>query len=614
VQKLTIIAAVFCLLTAIRGEASSGPSLVGPSVLPLPQVMQIQKGAPYTVSNGASILAQAPESQWSAQYLADITARTNGLKLVVKTETSSALPAIQFLKGLNENAKPEAYSISVSAAQGVIVRATTQAGFFYGAVTLYQLLTSDPSLSHLGLLQPMEIRDEPALTWRGFLLDSGRHFQPASYIYHVIDLMGLHKLNRLHWHLTEDQGWRIEIKKYPRLTDFGSKRIDPNTGKEYGGYYTQDELRKIVKYAQDRNVTIVPEFELPGHASAAVVSYPQIASIANVPKDIQTDFGILPYLMNPASPQTYEFIHDVLDEIMDIFPGQIIHIGGDEAMKDEWKTNPDIQALMRKVGVKDEIALQDWFMGEIGKYIESRGRTAMGYFYPGANPIRPSMPVEVYLPANPIKKLLHEGHDLVNLMWPEMYFDEKLSDKFSAPEGVEDVNPLAQVYGFNPFIDGLTPAERSHVLGLEGALWTEDVPTAEIADTLTFPRELAVAEVGWTQSSRRNWPDFVRRLAGEYNRFQKLGLTISDIPFRPVVRQKSSTSNREIHIGVSNQTKFGEFRFTKNGAEPTAKSPLLTALTPFSPHARVKVATFTRDGLKLSETVSIQVKEPTSVR
>jgi hexosaminidase len=572
-----------------------------PSVIPLPQTMQAMPGQPFRLNDAPSveIPANDVEVRWIEEFFVNLMSRST--KLQLKAVPASVPASIHFLRDKNSAIAREAYAIDISADQGIVVKAASRDGLFYGAVTLYQLITSESDPGRVGVLPALKILDEPSLRWRGFLLDSSRHFQPASFIYQLIDLMALHKLNILHWHLTDDQGWRIEIKHYPKLTSLGGWRIDEETHKRYGGFYTQDEIRQIVAYAINRNIMIVPEFEMPGHASASVISQPEIASIDNPPKETPGDFSILPNLMNPARPATYEFIHNVMDELIELFPGPI-HIGGDEAIKDQWKNSPEIQALKKQLRMSDEIALQDWFMAQIGTYVESKGRRAIGYFYPGAKPIRPSMPVEVYLPENPTRQLLQNGYDIVELMYPEMYFDLGMSKMFPRHEGIEGTNTLQNVYEFDPRLGGMTEEEKSHLWGIEGAVWTENIETPESVIYQGFPRALAAAEVGWTSPERREFSDFGRRLAVEYRRTQAFGLRMSDIPYRPLV-ESTWLSSKKISISVSNQTKFGEFHYTLNGSEPTAQSPIFKSPTAMQKGAKLKMVTFLPSGERLSKTV-----------
>jgi hexosaminidase len=605
----TILSVVFSLLGSELAHAENIPT---PSIIPLPCTIKMSAGPSFVLRNGAAIeVAKGDlESQEVAGILRDLVGRTTSLHLNVSPSLDSSAHSIQFIKLGPSNADDESYSLEISADQGVIIKASTHAGLFYGAVTLWQILTSDRGASQQGILPALKIDDHPEMKWRGFLLDSARHFQTTSFIYHIIDLMALHKLNVLHWHLTDDQAWRIEIKKYPRLTSFGSRRFDPETGKWYGGFYTQDEIRKIVSYALKRNVTIIPEIEMPGHSSAAVVSYPMLASTNHPIKSVPVDFGVLPNLMSPTEP-TFEFLHGVLDEVMALFPSPVIHIGGDEATKEQWQKSVKIQKLKNKLGLQDETALQDWFMVQIGMYIEAHGRKAIGYFYPGAEPSRSSIGIEIYLPQNPIRKFLSEGHDIVELMFPKMYFDEALSEDFPAPAGIEDVNTLENVYSFNPIPHFLTKTERSHLLGLEGALWTEDISSVKTAETLTFPREIAVAELGWTKRSHRKFPDFVRRLVAEYARFKSLGQMISDIPYRPVVEESEATSTLNRHVTSTNQTKFGEFHYTLDGKEPSLRSPIMTAALDLRIGKTLKIATFVPvSGEKISETITSHIGKP----
>jgi len=342
-----------------------------PSLTPQPAVMQRQAGA-FVVRERTVILVPPGDAQarWTADWLADLLTRTRGIRLEVREGSEAPADAIRFARPHDSVLGPEAYDLDV-APHAITVTAPGDGGLFYGAATLWQLLSQREGRVQSIAVQGVRIHDEPRFAWRGLLLDSARHFQSPAFVEAFIDAMAQRKLNVLHWHLNDDQGWRLEIRKYPRLTGVGAWRvpagqgpqadIDPKTGQPrlYGGFYTQDQVREIVRYAAARNVTIVPEIEMPGHASAAIAAYPELASIANPPHTVPADWGVYPYLYNPDE-KTLAFLEDVLTEVMELFPGRYIHVGGDEAVKDQWKANQAVQAKIKAIGLKDEDQLNRW--------------------------------------------------------------------------------------------------------------------------------------------------------------------------------------------------------------------------------------------------------------
>jgi len=309
----------------------------------------------------------------AARYLSDLWRRTNGMTLAVRSSSADASTdsLIQFEQ--QSGYGPEAYQVEV-APHRIIVSASTAAGLFYGAVTLWQLL---PPGGVAGQIPAQTIRDAPTYAWRGLMLDSARHFQSPAFIRSMIDWMAMHKLNVLHWHLTDDQGWRLEIRRYPRLTSVGAWRVEPG-GTRYGGFYTQDEVRDIVRFAATRHVQIVPEIEMPGHATAAIAAYPSVGAAGDGGLRVSANWGVHSHLFN-LEPGTFEFLENVLGEVLQLFPSRYIHVGGDEAVKDEWNASPTVQARASQLGIHGADAIQTYFTQKIARFLSARGRRAVGW-------------------------------------------------------------------------------------------------------------------------------------------------------------------------------------------------------------------------------------------
>jgi hexosaminidase len=346
----------------------------------------------------------------------------------------------------------------------------------------------------------------------------------------------------LHWHLTDDQGWRLEIKKYPRLTEVGAWRvpagaaaadIDPGTGRPrlYGGFYSQDTVRRIVAHAAERNVTIVPEIDMPGHASAALVAYPELGVTDHPPAAVPADWGVYSNLYN-VEDGTFTFLQNVLDEVMALFPGRYVHAGGDEAVKDQWKASPRVQARMRQLGLADEQALQSYFIGRIEKYLEAHGRRLIGWDEILEGGIAQDATVMSWRGIDGAVTAAGAGHDVVLSAWPTLYFDNRQGTGPTEPPGRGRVVSLQEVYGFEPLPAGIAANQRQHLLGLQANVWTEHMRTEDRVAYMTFPRAAAVAEIGWAAPERRDWDSFVRRLPHEFARYRALGLTYSDDVFR----------------------------------------------------------------------------------
>jgi len=427
----------------------------------------------------------------------------------------------------------EAYRLIVSPS-GVVVSASKPAGLFYGAVTLWQLLTAEPGAGPVTLAS-RTIDDSPRFAWRGLLLDSSRHFQSPAYIKHFIDWMAALKLNVFHWHLTDDEGWRLEIKHYPKLTGIGAwsvpagqapaADIDPATGKPrlQGGFYTQDEVRDIVAYAAARHITILPEIEMPGHATAAIAAYPELGTEPVPNGRPSSDWGVHYNLYN-IDDATFTFLENVLTEVMELFPSPYIHIGGDEAVKDQWKASPKIQARMKDLHVATEDELQAWFVRRIEAFLEAHHRRLVGWDEILQGGIAPHATVMSWRGIDGAITAARAGHDTILSPAPTLYFDNRQGESPNEPPGRAKIVSLGDVYGFDPMPSGLSAKEARHVLGVQANLWTEHVRTEEQVSRMMFPRGAAVAEIGWTAHDKIDWSDFTARLAPERARYARLGL------------------------------------------------------------------------------------------
>jgi hexosaminidase len=492
----------------------------------------------------------------TAEYFVElIKQQRSDLAFEKPREGSPASGSIAFVlaadqAGATKDLGTEGYVLEV-APKSVTVTARTPAGLFYGAVTLWQLITVKPMQGLSVDLPALKITDAPRFAWRGLMLDSARHFQSPEYVKQFIDWMALHKLNVLHWHLVDDQGWRLEIKKYPKLTSVGAWRvpagaapradIDPKTGKprQYGGFYTQDQVRDIVAHAAARHVTVLPEIEMPGHASAAVVAYPQLGVTNNPPKAVPADWGIYPTLFN-IDDATFGFLEDVLTETMQLFPSEYIHVGGDEAKKDEWHASAKIQARMKALGVKDEHALQSYFIQRIEKFVNSKGRKIIGWDEILEGGLAPNASVMSWRGIDGAIAAAKAGHDTVLSPAPDLYFDHWQSAGDISP-GRSNTLSLKDVYLFDPEPASIAPEQRKHILGLQANLWAEFMRSEERVTYMAYPRTAALAEVAWSQPKRINWDDFQNRLERQLQRYATLGIGYArETPVVPGPRRRVS--------------------------------------------------------------------------
>jgi len=465
----------------------------------------------------------------------------------------------------------EGYRLSVKTSE-VVITAPQPAGVFYGIQTLRQLIHKD-----FPAIPCMEIEDQPRFSWRGMHLDVARNFMPKAFILKFLDQLAFHKLNVFHWHLTDDQGWRIEIKKYPKLTEVGSKRkdtmltYDPPTyvGKPAEGYYTQNDIREIVAYAKARFIRVMPEIEMPGHVQAAIAAYPQLGNSAKAP-EVSVTYGVLNEILN-VDDSTVRFMQDVLAEVIQLFPSQFIHIGGDEVPKTAWENSPRAQALMKQRGLKNEEELQSWFIHRMDRWLASRGRRMVGWDEILEGGLAPGATVMSWRGTAGGIAAARSGHDVIMTPTSHTYLDYYQSrDRDKEPHGIGGYLPLRQVYSFEPIPDALTATEAKRVLGSQGQLWTEYIRTPEHVEYMAWPRGCALAEVLWSPADARDYPDFRKRLDAHLKRLAAMKVNFrapdaDDTP--PVARWKPGQFKEEWQnwvIDVTDRIQAGDFKVVFN--------------------------------------------------
>jgi hexosaminidase len=508
------------------------------SVLPGEGAFALTRATPVVVAAGGK------DAREVASLFAGWLRKSNALALAVRPG-KAADGAVAFALEPRAGAPAEAYRIDVTRTR-IEVHATTRAGLFRGATTLWQMV---PEGRGPLAVAAVRIEDAPRFAWRGVMLDSARQYQSPRFIRRFIDAMALEKLNVLHWHLTDDQAWRLEIRKYPRLTGVGAWRVpaghaaqedlDPATGKPrlYGGYYSQATVRELIAYAAAREVTIVPEIEMPGHAAAALVAYPRLAaSASDVPKAVSADWGIFPQAYS-LEPSTFAFLEDVLTEVMALFPSRYIHVGGDEVQKGEWLASARGKALMREMGTTDPERLQAYFTQRIARFVQAHGRRVVGWDEILAPGLPKGAVVMSWRGAAGAEQAAHEGYDTVVAAHPMFYFDNRQSADPSEPPGRGRVVSLEDVYTFEPVPAKLSPGEAAHVLGVQGNVWTEHIRTEDRVGWMTFPRAAAIAELGWSQPERRGFAGFRERLAAQRWRMDRIGMTYATSTFEPAPKR-----------------------------------------------------------------------------
>jgi hexosaminidase len=451
-----------------------------------------------------------------ATYLVGLLGRATGYSLPLANTSQRAcfvgVPAIE-LELDAAIAESEGYALEASV-ESLRIRGRTAHGVFHGVQTLRQILApeieSRTAVPKARWLVPaVGIEDAPRFSYRGMHLDVSRHFFPPAFVKKYIDLLALYKLNTFHWHLTDDQGWRLEIEAYPRLTSVGAWRNEG--GGRYGGFYTQAEVREIVSYASERFVTIVPEIEMPGHARAAVAAYPEYACTPG-PFEVATTWGVFYDIFCP-SDETFAFLEGVLREVFSLFPGEYVHLGGDEAPKDRWETSAVAQAVIDREGLANEEELQGYFMRRVETFAASHGKSIIGWDEILDGGVMPSAVIMAWRGADRGTLAARQGHDVIMTPTDSCYFDYYQGPEATEPEAFPgSYAPLQEVYDMEPMPSGLDAQAATHVLGAQGNLWSEYIPTPEHAEYMALPRAIALAEVLWSEPDALDYSAFVRRL------------------------------------------------------------------------------------------------------
>lgn len=582
------------------------------NIIPRPQQVNVSNDAPFTLS-AKTVISLGTNSQnmkRNANMLASYIEQATGIRPAVGKSKNGTAIVLTIDKTI---ANAEGYKLDADAKQ-IRIAGASAAGVFYGIQTLRKSLPLVNGKASKVSIPAVHIADAPRFAYRGTHLDVSRHFVTADSVRQFIDMLALHNINRFHWHLTDDQGWRIEIKKYPLLTQIGSKRaqtvIGHNSGKydgkPYSGFYTQKQIRDIVKYAADRYITIVPEIDLPGHMQAALAAYPDMGCTGG-PYEVWQKWGVSDNVLCAGNDKTLTFIDNVLKEITQLFPSKYIHVGGDECPKTQWQKCPKCQARIKalnleaKDGHSAEERLQSYIITHASNYLKSLGRNTIGWDEILEGGLAEGATVMSWRGESGGIAAAKQHHDVVMTPNSYLYFDYYQSlDKANEPLAIGGYLPLETVYSYEPMPKELTADEARHIIGVQANIWTEYMPTFKQMQYMALPRLAALSEVQWSQPALKDYTSFTNRLTEFTHMYDRLGYNYAKHLYNVAIHVDSDNKWREILIHMTTAGK-AEIRYTLDGTEPTANSTLYTGAIVLQKSAKIRAAAF-RDGKRSSVT------------
>lgn len=585
-------------------------AVTGPAIVPQPQSVEMLPGS-FSLGAEVRLIVESddPDAEMVARSFGQRIKTAAGFDLPVVHGAADASKAVVFRLSPGGTLGDEGYDLRVGV-QNVVCTAGTARGLFYAVQTLFQILPAEvyaakPATGVRWTLPCLRITDSPRYAWRGMMLDCSRHFFPKAFIKDFIDYLAMHKMNTFHWHLTDDQGWRVEIKRYPKLTEVGAWRVDredkpfrereaqkPGEKATYGGFYTQDDIREVVAYARGRFVTIIPEIEMPGHCAAALAAYPELSctgeQITVPPGSVWPPI----FVYNPGKEETFEFLQNVLSEVADLFPGPFIHVGGDEVDKSAWKASTQCQALMAAQGLKTEEELQSYFIQRIEKFLNSKNKRLIGWDEILQGGLAPNATVMSWRGTEGGIAAARQGHDVVMSPTSNCYFDYYQGSPDKEPPGIGGYLPLSRVYSFEPTPSDLTTDEAAHILGAQANLWTEFVHTPQHAQYMLIPRMAAMAEVGWTAKDRRDWGSFKARLGQQFKRYDQAAINWAKSSYEVLLSSELVSGKKKIKVTLDTESYRPEIRYTLDGKAPSASSTLYAAPIAIKKTTIVKAALF----------------------
>ena len=555
------------------------------TLIPKPAEMNLNEGS-FQFTKETGFVVQGEQQKEIAQLLNAKFKSAAGWELKVLEEK----PKTNFIEFKeNQDLNEEAYKLLV-ADKRITIEASSPSGFIYGVETLRQLLPleieSKEKVSDITWQIPqIEISDEPRFEWRGLMLDVSRHFFEKEYVFKTIDRLAFLKMNTLHLHLVDDQGWRIEIKKYPKLTEVGAFRVDqenkhwdarsdnkPGEEATYGGFYTQEDIKEIVAYAKKHGIEVIPEIEMPAHVTSAIAAYPEL-SCTGKPVAVPSG-GLWPItdIYCAGKEETFEFLENVLLEVMELFPSKYIHVGGDEATKTEWEKCEDCQRRIREEGLAGVDELQSYFIRRMEEFISSHDRILIGWDEILEGGLAPGATVMSWRGTKGGWEASEQGHDVVMTPGSHVYFNFYQGDFDTEPMAFSGFTPLSKVYDFDPVVDSMSTAQKKHVLGGQANLWSEFIATPERSEYMLFPRLAALSEVLWTPEENKDWADFSRRMQSMFKRFDLMDINYATSAFSVTAESEVDATSGEIKIALKNEFPDSEIRYTLNDENLDASS------------------------------------------
>lgn len=618
-KKIQVLALLIILLSSLTYAQKTI------DIIPQPISVKLDKNSFFTYDNNTKIICNVDSKEYSvAEYLHSQLQRfNNSVKPILPKKDNpkyNIANSIIFVLSSDKTLGKEGYQIDILQDR-IVVSANDNPGFFYAAQTLIQLIMPNDATNNNSNLDSYSanipsgrIIDYPRFTYRGKHLDCARHFFTKEEVKQYIDLMAFHKLNTLHWHLTDDQGWRVEIKKYPKLQTIASKRKETlighysdtpikYDGKEYGGYYTQEEIKEVVEYAKQRFIRIIPEIEMPGHALAALSAYPELGC-RDEKYESATTWGVFEDVFC-TKEETFVFIQNVLDEIVELFPSEYIHIGGDECPKKSWKECPVCQNRIKENNLKDEYELQSYFMNRIEKYLEAKGKKVIGWDEILEGGLKGKATIMSWQGEAGGVAAAKQGHDAIMSPTAFLYFDYYQGSAEVEPLGIGGFVPLKKVYDFEPVPKELNETQAKHIIGVQANTWTEYIPTFKQVQYMDMPRIAALSEIAWTKKEDKNYENFLKRLEKQIERYDYLGYNYATSHYSIQASTNWNAKKKQVEVNLSSPMPNSDIYYTTNNDEPTINSikfnkPIIITQSTTLKAKAISNKAVKKDGSKLS--------------